>query len=169
MKGCAPSFPKDTFVRGTFATISLAITLLPLPALALDVNSFRAQHKLPPLAYSSAYAGAAQAHANSLARRDHLDHAGFRERVAAIGSRASENVAYIQCRRGTAQTGSLLGGLFGGSSGGAGCATPDAAYRMWVRSPGHRANMLMKGITSYGLADAVSASGKHYWVLEMGN
>src|SRR4051794_33474473 len=83
------------------------------PALAFDVNSFRAQHKLPPLAYSSAYAGAAQAHANDLARRDHLDHNGFRQRVAAIGSRAAENVAYIQCRRGSAQP-AQTGGLFGG-------------------------------------------------------
>jgi len=153
------------------AVISALMALLPLPAHALDVNSFRAQHKLPPLTYSSAYAGAAQAHANDLARRDHLDHNGFRQRVAAIGSRAAENVAYIQCRRGTsAQSGGLFGGLFGGSSGGgAGCASADAAYRMWARSAGHRANMLMPGITSYGLADAVSASGKHYWVLELGN
>src|SRR5690349_5892931 len=137
----------------TIIVALLMLVVVPLPAHALDVNSFRAQHKLPPLAYSSAYAGAAQAHANSLARRDHLDHAGFRERVAAIGSRAAENVAYIQCRRGTAtQTGSLLGALFG-ASGGSGCASADAAYRMWARSPGHRANMLMHGITSYGLAD----------------
>jgi uncharacterized protein YkwD len=145
-----------------------ALLPLPLPAHALDVNSFRAQHKLPPLTYSSAYAGAAQAHANDLARRDRLDHAGFRERVSAIGSRAAENVAYIQCRRGTAaQTGGLFGGLFGGGSGG--CSSADAAYRMWARSPGHRANMLMPGITQYGLGNAVSASGKHYWVLELGN
>ncbi len=156
-------------IRFIFAFIT---TVLPLPALAFDVNSFRAQHKLPPLAYSSAYAGAAQAHANDLARRDHLDHNGFRQRVAAIGSRAAENVAYIQCRRGSAQpaqTGGLFGGLFGATSGGSGCSSADAAYRMWARSSGHRANMLMKGITHYGLADAVSGSGKHYWVLELGN
>jgi uncharacterized protein YkwD len=145
------------------------LALLTTPTLALDVNSFRSQHKLPPLAYSSAYASAAQAHANDLARRDHLDHNGFRQRVAAIGSRAAENVAYIQCRRGTTQTGGLFGGLFGAPSGGSGCSGADAAYRMWARSSGHRANMLMHGITSYGLADAVSASGKHYWVLELGN
>jgi hypothetical protein len=58
----------------------LLALLVPLPAHALDVNSFRAQHKLPPLTYSSAYAGAAQAHANDLARRDRRDHAGFRQR-----------------------------------------------------------------------------------------
>ncbi len=149
--------------------LAFVLMALPLPVLALDVNSFRAQHKLPPLAYSSAYAGAAQAHANDLARRDHLDHAGFSQRVAAIGSRAAENVAYIQCRRGTAQTGGLFGGLFGGASDGSGCTSADAAYRLWARSAGHRRNMLMQGITSYGLADAVSVSGKHYWVLELGN
>lgn len=150
-------------------TLSVAFAA---PAFALDINSFRAQHKLPPLSYSAACAGAAQAHASDLARRDHLDHNGFRQRVAAIGSRAAENVAYIQCRRGSAQpaqTGGLFGGLFGATSGGSGCSSADAAYRMWARSAGHRANMLMHGITSYGLADAVSASGKHYWVLEMGN
>ena len=145
-----------------------ALFISPLPAHGLDVNSFRAQHKLPPLTYSSAYAGAAQAHANDLARRDHLDHNGFRQRVAAIGSRAAENVAYIQCPRARAAVQPAFGGLFGGG-GGAGCASADAAYRMWARSAGHRANMLMHGITSYGLADAVSASGKHYWVLELGN
>jgi uncharacterized protein YkwD len=75
--------------------LAFAATLAATPALALDVNSFRAQHKLPPLTYSSAYAGAAQAHASDLARRDHLDHNGFRQRVVAIGSRAAENVAYI--------------------------------------------------------------------------
>jgi uncharacterized protein YkwD len=150
--------------------LAFAATLAATPALALDVNSFRAQHKLPPLTYSSAYAGAAQAHASDLARRDHLDHNGFRQRVVAIGSRAAENVAYIQCRRGTAQPSGLFGGLFGAApGGGSGCASADAAYRMWARSSGHRANMLMKGITQYGLADAVSASGKHYWVLELGN
>lgn len=156
--------------RAILRLAGMSLLVATTPALALDVNSFRAQHKLPPLAYSSAYAGAAQAHATDLARRDHLDHNGFRQRVAAIGSRAAENVAYIQCRRGTTQPGSLLGGLFGGASGGGtGCSTADTAYRMWARSAGHRANMLMPGITSYGLADAVSGSGKHYWVLELGN
>ena len=114
------------------------------PASAFDINSFRAQHKLPPLSYSAAYAGAAQAHAYDLARRNHLDHNGFRERMGALSSRAAENVAY-------------------------GCADADCAYRMWARSAGHRRNMLMKGISSYGLADAVSGTGRHYWVLELGN
>ena len=140
-------------------TLSVAFAA---PALALDINSFRAQHKLPPLSYSAAYAGAAQAHASDLARRDHLDHNGFRARMGALSSTAAENVAYVQCPRGSVSA----GGLFGGASG---CATAEKAYAMWARSAGHRRNMLMKGISSYGIADAVSASGKHYWVLELGN
>ena len=29
--------------------------------------------------------------------------------------------------------------------------------------------MLMRGVTSYGLASATSADGRRYWVLELGN
>jgi uncharacterized protein YkwD len=144
---------------------ALLLAALATPALALDINSFRAQHRLPPLSYSAALSGAAQAHASDLARRDHLDHAGFRERMGALSSTAAENVAYIKCPRGSGQA----SGLFGGSGGAAGCSTADKAFSMWARSAGHRRNMLMKGISSYGLADAVSSSGKHYWVLELGN
>jgi uncharacterized protein YkwD len=151
-------------MRAILAALTLG-AIAATPALALDINSFRAQHHLPPLTYSAALAGAAQGHASDLARRDHLDHNGFRERMGALSSTAAENVAYIQCPR----TGVQTVGLFGGSSGGTGCATAEKAYAMWARSAGHRRNMLMKGISSYGLADAVSASGKHYWVLELGN
>lgn len=155
-------------MRAIVAALTLS-AIAATPALALDINSFRAQHKLPPLAYSAALAGAAQGHASDLARRDHLDHNGFRERMGALSSTAAENVAYIQCPRKGVQTVGLFGGLFGGSSGATGCATAEKAYSMWARSAGHRRNMLMKGISSYGLADAVSSSGKHYWVLELGN
>jgi uncharacterized protein YkwD len=121
-----------------------AFALLAAPAQALDLNSFRAQHKLPPLSYSADFAGAAHAHAYDLARRDRLDHANFKHRLSPIASTAAENVLF-------------------------GCANADCAFRIWSRSAGHRRNMLMKGVTHYGLADAVSASGKHYWVLELGN
>jgi uncharacterized protein YkwD len=112
------------------------------PASALDINSLRAQHRLPPLTYSSALAAVAQAHAYDLARRNHLDHRGFRARI--LGTPAAENVGY-------------------------GCADQACAFAHWARSAGHRRNMLMHGIGAYGIADAVSASGRHYWVLELGN
>jgi uncharacterized protein YkwD len=112
------------------------------PALALDVNSFRAQHKLPPLSSSGMLAAAAYSHASDMAARKTLDHKGFRARM--VGSIGAENVAY-------------------------GCADEDCATRMWAISAGHRRNMLMKGISSYGIASATAEDGRRYWVLELGN
>lgn len=115
------------------------------PAAALDLNSFRAQHKLPPLSYSADLASAAYGHAHDLARRKALDHKGFKTRVGSIVSgRAAENVLV-------------------------GCPDEDCAYRKWAASPGHRRNMLMKGLSAYGLASATGDDGRKYWVLELGN
>lgn len=119
--------------------------LLPAPAFALDLNTFRAQHKLPALSYSAALAGAAYAHAHSLARRGKLDHDGFKQRVGALVSgMAAENVLW-------------------------GCDDQACAIRQWSRSAGHRRNMLLKGITAYGIASARGDNGRRYWVLELGN
>ena len=115
-----------------------------MPAHALDLNSFRAQHGLPPLSASGALAGAAYSHAHNLAARQRLDHSGFRGRVSLTTGAAAENVAF-------------------------GCATEDCVIRMWAKSGGHRANMLRRDVTSYGLASADGANGRRYWVLELGN
>lgn len=125
-------------------TIKLALIMpsaLISVANALDLNDFRRAHHLPPLHQSAALNSAARRHAADLARRDHLDHDGFYQRMDGY-SRAAENVAY-------------------------GCSNADCAYRMWANSAGHRRNMLMGGLTHYGLASATSASGRHYWVLEL--
>jgi len=125
--------------------LGLAAVLATLsPLLALDLNSFRARHKLPPLAVSAALSGAAYSHARDLARRGSLDHNGFRARLDAIASTAAENVLV-------------------------GCADADCAFRKWAASSGHRRNMLMKGVSHYGLASATGANGRRYWVLELGN
>jgi uncharacterized protein YkwD len=133
-------------VRLSVALIAAALcgAVAAAPAAALDVNSFRAQHRLPPLSVSAMLSAAAYSHAADMASRRTLDHKGFRERVGSISSTAAENVAY-------------------------GCADEDCATRMWVKSAGHRRNMLMKGITHYGIASATSADGRRYWVLELGN
>ena len=114
------------------------------PASALDLYAFRAQHRLPPLSVSSELSGAAYAHAHALAGRGRLDHAGFRSRMGGMSSTAAENVAY-------------------------GCASEDCVIRMWSRSAGHRRNMLMKGVSRYGIASATAGKGRTYWVLELGN
>jgi uncharacterized protein YkwD len=127
------------FSCGFFAGIFFAAL-----ADALDLNSYRGQHGLPALSTSGSLAGAAYSHAPSLAGRQRLDHSGFRERVSLTSGTAAENVAF-------------------------GCATEDCVIRMWAKSGHHRANMLRRDVTSYGLASADGANGRRYWVLELGN
>ena len=81
----------------------------------------------------------AQEHANDMARRDRLDHAGFASR-AKRGVRA-ENVAY-------------------------GNSSKAMTIAQWSASPLHAANMLLPGCK--GIASAVSRSGRSYWTMEIG-
>lgn len=122
----------------------LVCAVLMTPAFALDLNSFRAQHKRPPLAASAMLSGIAHSHARDLAHRKRLDHAGFRQRLSFAGGTAAENVAF-------------------------GCDSEDCVIRMWARSGGHRANMLRRDVTHYGIASATADNGRKYWVLELGN
>ena len=123
-------------LAAVFATLS--------PSLALDLNSFRAQHGRPALAASAQLSGIATSHAHNLANRKRLDHAGFRQRANFTGGTAAENVAF-------------------------GCDSEDCVIKMWARSGGHRANMLRRDVTHYGLASATAENGRRYWVLELGN
>jgi hypothetical protein len=83
----------------------------------------------------------AQRHAHDMARRDSLDHAGF-ARLRGPAGAVAENVA-------------------------AGCETEACARRMWMQSAPHRANMMLGGCQA--VASAVSASGRRYWVMEIGS
>jgi hypothetical protein len=82
----------------------------------------------------------AQQHANDMARRNSLDHAGFMDRRGPAGA-VAENVAM-------------------------GCETEACARRMWMQSPRHRANMMRGGCQA--VASAVSASGRRYWAMLIG-
>src|SRR5215472_3287083 len=82
----------------------------------------------------------AQQHANDMARRNSLDHAGFMQHRGPAGAIA-ENVAM-------------------------GCETEACARRMWMQSSPHRANMMRGGCQA--VASAISASGRRYWAMEIG-
>lgn len=84
--------------------------------------------------------GLAQAHANDMARRESLDHAGFFRERGPRGA-VAENVAV-------------------------GCADEACARRMWMKSAPHRANMMRGGCQA--VASAVSKSGRRYWAMEIG-
>ena len=49
-----------------------------------------------------------------------------------------------------------------------GCKDSACTIQQWIKSSGHRANMLRADINKYGLASATSASGRRYWALEVG-
>ena len=122
--------------------LSLAACLAAMPASALELNALRAASRRPPLRLDGALAAMAASHAADLARRDRLDHAGFRSERGPSGARA-ENVAY-------------------------GCPDQACTIRQWSRSARHRANMLRRDVHGYGIASAVSSSGRRYWVLVVG-
>jgi uncharacterized protein YkwD len=82
----------------------------------------------------------AQAHANDMARRERLDHAGFQQR-AAQGARA-ENVAM-------------------------GHPSQSQTLQQWRASPRHASNMRLPGCKA--IAHAVSRSGRYYWVMLIGH
>ncbi len=137
--------PAFTWPRAAFVAAAVALlTGWSAPAVALDLNAFRAEHKLPPLTYSATLGGAAYEHARDMARRNSLDHNGFKERAKMSGGAAAENVSW-------------------------GCADEDCAIRQWAKSAGHRKNMLMKGVSAYGLASATAENGRKYWVMMLGN
>jgi len=113
-------------------------------ALAQDLNSYRAQHGKPALSYSGDLAGIAHEHAQSMAGRNSLDHRGYKRRLGFTGALTAENVL-------------------------TGCGDLACAISGWARSGGHRRNMLRGDVSAYGIASAVSARGRRYWVLILGN
>lgn len=110
-------------------------------ALAETLNSFRHAHGLPALHHSGPLQALAQRHARSMAARRSMDHADFYSEHGRAGARA-ENVA-------------------------AGCASESCVMTLWAESSGHRANMLLSDIRSYGLASA-AGGGTRYWCLVLG-
>ena len=98
------------------------------------VNAERQRHGVPPVEWNNALAEAARAHSEDLARNNLMGHVSsdgstLRERIArtrVVNIGATENV-------------------------GAGSTTPEAAMMIWMRSPGHRDNMLRADLTHVGI------------------
>jgi hypothetical protein len=119
-----------------------SLSLTGTPETATSLNGFRASHGLSELRTDGTLVALASEHSADMARRDSLDHDGFMTHRGPRGARA-ENVAY-------------------------GCRESACTIQQWVNSSGHRKNMLIAGLTRYGLASAVSPSGKTYWTLLVG-
>jgi len=137
---------KFLHIASTLLALALAgcgsLSLTGTPETATSLNGFRASHGLSQLRTDGALIALASEHAADMARRDSLDHNGFMTSRGPRGARA-ENVAY-------------------------GCKDPACVIQQWVNSSGHRRNMLIPGLTRYGLASATSPSGRTYWTLLVG-
>lgn len=118
-------------------------------ALVEPTNAERARAGLPRLRSDARLMQAARLHAEQMARAGRLDHTLPRgryprpeDRLAAVGYRWqawAENIAF-------------------------GDTDPSSVVNGWMRSPGHRANILNSALTEIGVASAVGSRGRSYHV-----
>lgn len=102
-------------------------------ALLAEMNGARAEHGLRPLRVDDALQRAARAHSLDMIRRDYFAHGAFASRLVSFGVRGpevGENLAW-----GVGAT-----------------ARARAVVGMWLRSPGHRRNLLRPGFSRVGVA-----------------
>jgi len=116
------------------AAPSLASGLtLPEQALLAGVNQTRSAHGLVPLRVDWRLERAARAHSAEMLREYYFGHGAFAWRIrqyGAPGPAFGENLAW----------------------GVGGAATAATVVRMWLNSPGHRANLLRPGFRRVGVA-----------------
>ena len=101
-------------------------------ALIDEVNRVRAVHGRAPLTLDPALQRAARAHSASMLRSGSFGHGALAARLRRFGARGprlGENIAW-----GTGST-----------------ASAQSIVRMWLRSPGHRANLLRRGWRRIGV------------------
>lgn len=140
-----------TALRIAPAALALfALLIAPLaPALAQSspaelISQFRAKNGEGPVTTDATLNVIAQQQAAAMAAKDVLDHdvaGNFTVRVApSKAGSAAENIAY-------------------------GYADFPRTLGQWINSSGHRRNLLLKGASKVGTANAKSASGRSYWAL----
>ena len=138
-------------------SLAQAMSLDAARKLALElVNKSRAEQKLPPLKLEPKLTKAAQTHADDMYKRNFYSHNSPEGKTvsdrfqAAGGSKwllTAENIAKCE-----------------------GCRTPlqellvRQMHEGWMNSPGHRANILRKGLDSLGYGVVVDTDGKLYAV-----
>ena len=129
---CLPA-AAATVAALAFAAPSHASLLPAEQALLGEVNRVRAEHGLTPFRIDPRLERTARAHSADMIRRDYFNHGAFQSRLlsaGAYGPAFGENLAW-----------------------GVGPQAAAAAIvRMWMRSPGHRGNLLRPGFRRIGIA-----------------
>ncbi|MCG6205905.1 CAP domain-containing protein [Rhodopseudomonas sp. HC1] len=108
------------------------------------ISEFRAKNGEGKVVMDATLNAIAQQQAAGMAAKDVLDHdvvGNFNNRVApSKAGSAAENIAY-------------------------GYDSFPKTLGQWINSPGHRRNLLLKGASKVGVANAKSASGRTYWAM----
>jgi uncharacterized protein YkwD len=112
------------------------------------INTARAGAGLPPLRLDPALTSVSQAYACENAARQSLDH---------VGSDGSDVLERFR-------RGGILPAVAAENTG-LGYDGVEAAFRGWMASPHHRANILRPGLTAMGLGEAAGA--RPTWVLDL--
>ena len=118
----------------------------PLARLLALHNAERAKHGLPPLKRDAQLEAAAQVWALRMSNSGVLSHADFAGRITAQGYRwraCAENIAF-------------------------GDQTADTVFGTWMRSGGHRANILGR-YADVGFGHMIDARGQHWWCADFGS
>ena len=136
----------STHICRLFLAVLLMFALVPLAhaaslspserSLLGAVNEVRAAHSLRPVKVDPKLLATARAYSTTMIQQDVFTHGAFAERLSRSGARGpafGENLAW--------GTGRL--------------AAARSVVRMWMGSPGHRANLLRPGWTRVGIGTRV--------------
>jgi Cysteine-rich secretory protein family len=130
-------------MRGTWVVFWLSWTSICVADPAQSISAFRHEHGLSKVQTDPALMRLAREQAEAMAAANKLDHgvrASFPNRMSAYATgHAAENIAM-------------------------GNTTFPATLEQWKRSPGHRANLLLRDVSRIGIASAGSGN-RTYWSL----
>ena len=115
------------------------------------VNVQRAKVGCRALVLDARLSRAAQAHSIDMAKRRYFSHTSLDGRT------------FAQRIRAQGYTGSVIGENIA-----AGYPTPQAVMDAWMKSPGHKANILNCRYTAIGVGSAVGGPYRYYWTQDFG-
>lgn len=122
--------------------VGLALGALVDSARGETLNEARAANGLRPLVVSGELAAYAQSQASQM---------------AAVGRKCSYDALWHNTDSSTTRAENVS----------CGCTNATCAVQSWLRSRGHRANILARWATRYGIASARSSSGATFWAMEI--
>lgn len=123
------------------------------------VNVERRKHGLPELQWNADLTRAARYHAADMAIEDYFNHTSYDRQGNRLIS-ACDTWKRIQAFYASPGAENIA----------AGSRTPEGVMQQWMNSPGHRANILRRGLTQLGVGLYAADNSKYgyYWVQNFG-